>query len=185
MNRSVSAPRAAAVPRRILVAGTSGAGKSTLAKRIAAASGLPYQEIDALFHGPGWEPRLTFEVEVDAFSRRPEWVTEWQYGTVQPMLAARAEVLVWLDYSRPRVMWRVIRRTVRRRVSREVLWNGNREAALRTILTDRDHIVRWAWRTHGGHRALVEAATRDNPGLTVVRCTRPTDADRWIEETFG
>jgi adenylate kinase family enzyme len=166
------------------VAGTSGAGKSTLARRIAAASGLPYQEIDALFHGPAWEPRPTFAAEVDDFTRRPKWVTEWQYGAVQPMLAARADVLVWLDYSRLRVMSRVIRRTVRRRVRREALWNGNLEAPLRTFFTDRDHVVRWAWRTHGERRALVEAAARDNPGLQVVRFRRPIHADRWVDETF-
>ncbi|SFR78699.1 hypothetical protein SAMN05428970_2422 [Agromyces sp. CF514] len=69
-------------PRRVLVAGTSGSGKSTLARRIAAASDLPYQEIDALRHGPGWQPRASFLDDVDAFTRQPEWVIEWQYSEV-------------------------------------------------------------------------------------------------------
>jgi len=50
-------------PRRVLVAGTSGSGKTTLATTIAATLGLPRTEIDALFHGPAWTPRPTFESE--------------------------------------------------------------------------------------------------------------------------
>ena len=38
-------------PQRVVVAGVSGVGKSTLALRIADVLGLPYTEIDALFHG--------------------------------------------------------------------------------------------------------------------------------------
>lgn len=46
--------------QRILVAGASGAGKSTLAADISAKLGIPYTEIDSLFHGPNWEPREDF-----------------------------------------------------------------------------------------------------------------------------
>lgn len=39
-------------PQRVLVTGTSGSGKSTVARRVAAALGVPYTELDSLFHGP-------------------------------------------------------------------------------------------------------------------------------------
>lgn len=51
-------------PQRILVAGTSGSGKTTLAARIGERLHLPHVEIDALFHGPGWTVRPTFETDV-------------------------------------------------------------------------------------------------------------------------
>ncbi|MDE0318716.1 hypothetical protein [Candidatus Poriferisodalis multihospitum] len=51
-------------PTRILVAGAVAAGKSTLARQIGAAWGLPYVEMDSLYHGPAWEPRPTFRDEV-------------------------------------------------------------------------------------------------------------------------
>jgi adenylate kinase family enzyme len=57
-------------PSRVLVAGTSGAGKTTLAARIGALLRLPHVEIDALFHGPGWRPRPTFEADVRRFADR-------------------------------------------------------------------------------------------------------------------
>jgi adenylate kinase family enzyme len=65
------------------VAGTSGSGKTTLAARIAAVLKVQHVEIDALFHGPGWTPRPSFEADVHRFSAGPTWVTEWQNGSVR------------------------------------------------------------------------------------------------------
>lgn len=132
-------------PRRVLVAGLSGAGKSTLADRIAGMAALPRTELDALYHGPGWVPRESFEEEVESFTARARWVTEWQYRAVRTLLAQRAELLVWLDLPfLPVVLPRLVRRTVRRRRRKEVPWNGNVEPPLWSIVRDREHVVRWA-----------------------------------------
>jgi adenylate kinase family enzyme len=160
-------------PRRILVAGTSGAGKTTLARRVAALLDLPHIEIDALFHGPRWTPRDTFQSEVHRFSAGSCWVTEWQYSQVRAILAQRADLLVWLDLPRALVMRQVIRRTVRRRLNRQVLWNGNCEPPLWTLLTDREHIIRWAWATHHKTAARVAALLEDHPDLVVVMPDQP------------
>ncbi|WP_022893283.1 ATPase AAA [Agromyces subbeticus] len=183
MPHAADAPREH-VPRRILVAGTSGAGKSTLARRIAAASGVPYAEIDALFHGRDWTPRPTFVADVDAFTSQPGWVTEWQYDPVRELLADRATTMVFLDYSRARVMRQVVARTVRRRTQREVLWNGNVEAPLHTIFSDPEHIIRWAWNTHATRGELVAEAARRRPHLDVVRLRHPREAEAWLAATF-
>jgi adenylate kinase family enzyme len=81
-------------PRRVLVAGTSGAGKTTVARRVAAMLNIPHNEIDALFPGPGWTVRDTFESEVHSFSAGSCWVTEWQYSRVRAILAQRADLLI-------------------------------------------------------------------------------------------
>jgi adenylate kinase family enzyme len=169
-----------AAPDRILVAGTSGSGKTTLAGRIAVTVRVPHTEIDALYHGPEWTPRDSFMRDVAAFAAQPTWVTEWQYGKARPLLLQRADLLVWLDLSRPVVMRRVVQRTAQRRLSRTVLWNGNLEPPLSTFFTDRDHIVRWAWRTHHENAARVAAAVVSRADLRVVRLTSQHDVDRWL-----
>ncbi|GAA1620372.1 hypothetical protein [Actinoplanes couchii] len=158
-------------PRRVLVAGVSGAGKTTLATAVGRSWGLPRIELDALHHGAGWQPRAEFAGEVATFAGRAEWVTEWQYTSkLGDMLHSRADCVLWLDHPRSLVMRQVLRRTVRRRVLREQLWNGNVEPPLWTILTDPEHVVRWSWRTHGGPgervRALLDERGAD---VTVVR----------------
>jgi len=168
------------VPRRVLVAGTSGSGKTTLAARIAAVLDAPQIEIDSLFHGPDWIKRPSFEVDVHRFSAAPAWVTEWQYGSVRDHLADRADLMVWLDPPTATVMRQVVRRTVERRLRRQQLWNGNTEPPLWTILTDREHIVRWAWQTRAKTAARVEELGIRRPELPIVRLRGHAAADRWL-----
>jgi adenylate kinase family enzyme len=167
-------------PRRVVVAGTSGSGKTTMAGRIAAVLDVPCVEIDSLHHGEGWTPRPTFVVDVEAFSAGPAWVIEWQYDQVRPLLAERADLVVWLDLPRHVVMRQVVRRTVRRRVRREVLWNGNVEAPLRTVFTDPEHIIRWAWRTHHESEQRISALLAAEPDRPVVRLGSRREADQWL-----
>jgi adenylate kinase family enzyme len=163
-----------------LITGASGAGKSTLRLVISDLLELPTVELDSLYHGHNWTVRPTFVADVDSFTSAPAWVTEWQYSSVKPLLLSRSDVLVWLDHTRWTVMRRIIRRTLRRRVIRQQLWNGNYEPPLRTVLTDREHIVRWAWDTYHRRRneALEIAMTMDQP--VVVRLSRQRDVQAWI-----
>jgi adenylate kinase family enzyme len=167
-------------PTRVLVGGTSGSGKSTLAREVSARTGLPYTEIDALHHGPGWTRRTEFLADVEALSGQPRWVTEYQYSQARPVLLARCDLVVYLLLRRALVMGRVVRRTVRRALCREVLWNGNIEPPLRTLLTDRDHIIRWAWRTHRLGPTRVNDVAAGFPHLPIVVLRSASEAKQWI-----
>ncbi len=167
-------------PRRVVVAGTSGAGKTTLAARLGQTLAVPHVEIDALFHGPDWTPRQTFAADVESFTAEPSWVTEWQYTPVRALLAERADLLVWLDLGRATVMRQVVLRTVRRRLRRQVLWNGNTEQPFWTLFTDPEHIVRWAWSTHHTTAERVTALLQQRPDLDIVRLPDHQAATRWL-----
>ena len=167
-------------PRRVVVAGTTGSGKTTLARRIGAILGLPVTEMDALHHGPAWTPRPEFMAEVEAFTSGDAWVSEWQYPDARELLADRADTMVWLDVATPLTMAQVVRRTVIRRLRDEELWNGNKEAPLRTVFTDPDHVVRWAWRTRHQLRELVPAVEPTHPQLVVVRLRNLSDVERFV-----
>jgi adenylate kinase family enzyme len=168
-------------PRRVLVAGTSGSGKSTLARGIADVLGIPYVELDSLFHGPQWTPRPQFVDDVQRFVRQPAWVTEYQYSAVRPLLLGAADTVVWLDYRRHFVMRRLVVRTVRRRMTGEQLWNGNYEPPLSTVFTDREHLLRWAWNSHGDLRRKMAAIMvgQHSSRLAIVRLRGQREVDRW------
>jgi adenylate kinase family enzyme len=167
-------------PTRLLVAGTSGSGKTTVARLVSTSLGVPHTEIDGLFHGPGWTPRPGFDADVRQLAALPSWVTEWQYDSARPVLAARADLLVWLDLPWPTTMRQVTLRTVRRRLRREVLWHGNLESSLWTFLTDREHIVRWAWATRRVTAPRVAALLEQRPDLPVVRLTSRREVQDWL-----
>lgn len=144
------------MPDRIVVSGTAGTGTgtTTLAVRIAAVLDMPHVEIDGLHWRPDWTPRDAFSSDVDALVAGDRWVTEWQDRIARERLAATGELLVWIDSPITVTMRRVVARTIRRRLCRTELWHGNVELPLWTIATDRDHIVRWSWRTRARHRDL-------------------------------
>lgn len=165
-------------PRRIAVAGVSGVGKTTLARRIGEMLSIAHTEIDALFHGPDWTPRPQFIDDVRRLVADDAWVTEWQYSEARPLLTARADLLVWLDLPFATVaLPRVIARTLRRRLGREELWNGNIEPPLHTVFTDPEHIVRWSISTRHNYRERIPALPADLP---VVRLRTVREVERWL-----
>ena len=172
-------------PSRVTVAGVSGSGKSTLSRRIAEILGVPYTEIDSLYHGAGWTRRPEFKADVEAFTSAPAWVTEWQYDSARPLLAERADLLVWLDPPYPMVLQRVVRRTLRRRLCRQTLWNGNREPPLWTFFTDDEHIVRWSIRTRHLYDERIPAVAVQRPDLTIVRLRSTRDVNPWLRDVLG
>ncbi|KQU58837.1 AAA family ATPase [Rhodococcus sp. Leaf278] len=167
-------------PSRIVVAGTSGSGKTTLSARLGSVLGIEHIEIDSLYHGPNWTPRATFESDVEELIARPSWVTEWQYEAVRDRLADRADLMLWFDLPRRTVMRQIVIRTLRRRFGRRELWNGNVEPPLHRIFFDRDHIIRWAWRTYPRTSKRVHHLNVRRPESIIVRFESHREVDAWI-----
>lgn len=166
---------------RILVAGTSGAGKTTLADQLSEVRGLPRFEMDNLHWGPGWTPRATFLDDVASAVTADAWVTEWQYSDARPALARRAHAMIWLDYSVPRRMYWVTRRTIIRRATRQPLWDsGLTEEPLHTFFTKKEHIIRWAWRTRRNLDHLPQLVEREHPHLALYRFISPKQVQHWL-----
>lgn len=168
------------VPQRIAVAGVSGSGKTTLCAQLADVLSCERAELDSLYHGPHWTRRVSFLEDVEDLVSRPRWVVELQYREARPLIVSRADTILWLDYPARIQMARLIRRTVRRRVQREPLWNGNYEPPLWKALIDEDHILRWGWRTRNKLKPVIPMLESRFPGLHVVHLTHPSQTSRWV-----
>ena len=159
----------------------SGAGKSTAARRIAGRLGLEFHEMDALAIGPGWSTPTDFVPTMQRIIARPGWVIDsWGYEAVRDLLWAAADAVVWLDYPRRVVLPRVVRRSVRRTVTAERIFGGNRETV--TSWFRRSHPVWHAVRTFGYRRDYLATRTAATPHLTVVRLRGPAEFERWFAE---
>jgi adenylate kinase family enzyme len=174
--------------RRVSVVGSTGAGKSTLARAIAKRLALPYVELDAFMHQPGWRPRPDdeFMKEVEKATSQPGWVVDGNYRrfVIEGPVWQRADTVVWLDLPRRTVMRQVIVRTVRRAVTREVLWNGNREPLSNFISADPDdNVILWTWVKYDefAQRYLDAMADSRWSGIKFVRLRSHSAAKLWLE----
>ncbi|HEY0830440.1 MAG TPA: adenylate kinase [Candidatus Dormibacteraeota bacterium] len=174
--------------RRVSVVGSTGAGKSTLARAIAKRLAAPYVELDAYMHQAGWRPRPDAEFldEVERATSGASWVVDGNYlrFVIEGPVWQRADTVVWLDLPRRTVMRQVIARTVRRAVTREVLWNGNREPLSNFISLDPDdNVILWAWVKYHEivQRYLDAMADPRWLGLDFVRLRSHAEARRWLE----
>jgi adenylate kinase family enzyme len=168
--------------QRVIVCGISGSGKTTFARELAVRAGLPYHEMDALYHGPGWVPIATFEDDVAAIVARDRWVFDSHgYQQVRDLMWGQADTVVWLDYSRRVVMSRVLRRSFHRASTRRPMFNGNTET-FRSWL-DPEHPVQWAWTQYDARRQdmLTRFADPAYAHLDRITFTRTDQARAWLD----
>jgi adenylate kinase family enzyme len=168
--------------KKVLVTGSTGAGKTTLARAVAGCLAIPFHEMDALaFSGPGWQENEQLVQDVEGITSGPSWVFDsLGYPQVRNLLWSRADTIVWLDYSRPVVMRRVLRRSAARTLFRRRIFGGNVETLASWFSAD--HPARWAWTHYPARRAEI-AARCANPRfapLTVVRLASPREAAAWL-----
>lgn len=98
--------------QRILVIGSPGSGKSTLSHELAKRTGLPLYHLDRMFWLPGWIERDRAEgrAELKGVLAQDRWIIDGNYGSTLPMRIARADTVVWLDYSTALCLGRALRR---------------------------------------------------------------------------
>jgi adenylate kinase family enzyme len=141
--------------RRVVIISTaSGNGKTTVGRALAERLGVPFHELDALHHGPNWTEATAEELraKVEPLVAGDAWVIDGAYrGKLGDLVPERADAVVWLDL--PIRVWlpRLLRRTARRVIHREELWNGNRER-LRDVLYPPHSVVYYALRHHRERR---------------------------------
>jgi adenylate kinase family enzyme len=148
---------------RIVVVGNSGSGKSTVARELGEKLEFPVLELDSIYHQKGWEPlpEEEFRVKLAEFALNQEWVIDGNYTSLgmTDLIWPVADTLVWLDLPRWIVMPRIIWRTLKRAVTRQELWNGNREPITNfTRLDPEKNIIRWSWTSHDKYRKRYEEA---------------------------
>jgi adenylate kinase family enzyme len=169
--------------KRITVVGVTGSGKSTLARHLAARLGLAWIELDALNWGPRWtmSEDEVFRADVARAVSGCCWVADGNYSKVRDLVWTRADTLVWLDYALPLIFGRLLRRTLRRVISGQELWNGNKERFANQFLS-RESLFAWAIQTHPRYRAEFPRALREQAyaHLEVVRLRSPRTTRLWL-----
>ena len=166
---------------RVLIYGVTGSGKTTLARRLSAATGLPwYSADDEIGWRPGWvqTPLGDQRRLAEAICRRDDWILDTAYASWRDVVLDRVELIVALDYPRRVSLARLVRRTIARIVDRREICNGNRETLRQALLGE--SILAWHFRSFTGKRRRIAAWCADPDAPPVLRFTRPRDVQRWL-----
>jgi adenylate kinase family enzyme len=171
------------MPHRYAIVGATGSGKTTLAEEIGRQLTIPVIDLDGLHWGPNWTmtPKDIFRERVSAALQDPSWVVGGNYSKARDIIWARAESLIWLDYPLPLVSWRLFRRTVRRIVTRQELWNGNRETWQGQFMS-RESLFLWLLRSQRQQRREYPLllSHNDYKHLHLSRFNSPKETRRWL-----
>jgi adenylate kinase family enzyme len=174
--------------RRVVVVGSSGSGKTTMASKISKALGAPLLEMDAVMHADGWNSASdeAFRRTLGEFATGDSWVIDGNYTGhgVAEAVWPRADTFVWLDPPKGVVMGRVIRRTLRRMVTREKLWNGLTEPLSNLYKRDPyENIIVWTWTRFEGTRETFARASGDGSWAhaAVYRLRSKGDVARFLD----
>lgn len=137
--------------KKFLVVGTSGSGKSALARKLCTILNLEDIELDALHWLPHWTetPQLEFRKKViQKIESSPQgFVIHGNYNKIRDLTWGSADIIIWLDYPKALVMFRVIKRSILRILKNETLWGTNKESFLKNFFT-KESIILWAWNTY-------------------------------------
>jgi adenylate kinase family enzyme len=170
--------------KRVMVVGPSCCGKTTFSRQLAEALASPRIELDPLLWGPNWarRPDAEFRGLTQHATSQAQWVVDGDYLEVASLLWPRATAIVWLNYRFLTVFLRAFRRTIRRALLREELYNCNRESFVDQFLF-RDSILVWVVTKYGRTRKNLERVKRDGqfPQLRWFEFRRPRDAETFLK----
>ena len=160
--------------------GSCGSGKTTFARTFAKTIGSSYIELDALYHLPGWKEASREEFQAMAVERMSAdgWIVDGNYMNMLRDHLAHSDLIIWLDYPFRIVFQRMLWRTFKRLLTKEELWNGNRETWSMTF--SRESIILFLFQTYWKRK-------RDFPRYLstyeaqVLRFRYPREARRWIK----
>lgn len=171
--------------QRIAVVGTSGSGKTTLGGRLAEYLGYPFVDIDPIIWGPNWtlQPDDQIYSQLDNSLSGSCWVTSGNTSRFRPLIWGRADTLIWLDYPLVVILWRLWWRTLRRILTREELWAGNRES-FRNQFFSRDSLLLYAIQTYPRRKQEFPRylAMPEYAHLNAIRLPTPRATEKWLTQ---
>ena len=171
--------------QRVVVLGTSGSGKTTLARELSRRMNAPHIELDALHWEENWTgaEKSVFRQRVEQAIAQEAWALCGNYASVRELTLSRADTAVWLDYPMALVFTRAFLRTVRRGITRELLWRNNRESLLINFFS-RESLLLWVINTWRIRRRDYPKLLRSDKcrHLRVLRFRSQKETDAWLSQ---
>ncbi len=164
--------------KRVAIIGSPGAGKSYLSRELAQITSLPLVHLDKIYHDKSfdylnnrneWLKRVTQEVV------KPRWIIEGNYKSSFALRLPAADTIIFLDYSKPRVLWRVFKRRVQyRNKLRSEMPEGWKEKIDPVFL-------KFVWNYKKSERPMVHELLGQFKNKEIVILTTPKETKQFLK----
>jgi len=170
--------------KRIVIGGSIGAGKSSLAKRLSEKLHIEHIELDSLYWLPGWKVRPVQELKKLAVqvAQKETWVVCGNFSVLRPIIWAKVDTVVWLDYPFLRCFWQAFKRSIKNIINQKTCCNGNQET-FRRLLFSKNSILWWCITTYRKRNKKYERLMHDPmyKHINFVRLKSHKEADNWLK----
>ncbi|PHM45578.1 ATPase AAA [Xenorhabdus miraniensis] len=115
---------------KVWIVGSPGSGKSTMSRKVASALGCKHVELDAIVWNKGWTKCdfLSANAEINQLNEKHNSIVfDGGYDQFRSTLYEVVDVVILMSVPFPISFFRVLRRSVKRVLTKEMLWNGNIE----------------------------------------------------------
>lgn len=173
--------------KKIIVIGLSGAGKTTLAKKLSHILSIPHTELDSINHQANWTAidSKEFRKRVNNLTKQGGWVFCGNYfNDLGIDFWKKADTIIWCDYPFPIIFGRLIRRTLRRTLTHEELWNGNKEGFIMNFFT-RDSVILWMLKSRKKQKTRygkIFSNPIDLPGTRLIHLQTKKQMEKLLKE---
>ncbi|MEM1282183.1 MAG: AAA family ATPase [Chlamydiota bacterium] len=135
-------------PKKIIITGTSGSGKTTVGQLLSTKTGIACTDLDDLFWLPEWKPRdkTDFEKKILSLATGDEWIISGNYSDLSHITWPKADMIIWLDFPLPTLLWRTFKRSLIRSITKEPCCGGNFESFSRFF--SKQTIFYWVLRSY-------------------------------------
>jgi adenylate kinase family enzyme len=171
---------------KIVIIGSSSSGKTTLAKNISKKLDIDHQEARLFFWEENWkESKLeVFRERVNNFTNNDKWITDGNFASsVSDIVWARADTIIWLDYSLSRTLIQFFLRSIRRSFSGEELWHGNRETLWNSIFRPKSLFL-WIITNYKRNRKrfLLLISSKKYPHISFLHFKSPKETESFLSK---
>jgi adenylate kinase family enzyme len=124
-----------------MIMGGGGAGKSTLARKLHEITKLPLFHLDYYYWNDGWVPTddERFLLMVENMASGNEWIIDGNYSRTIDCRIAKADTIIFLDYSR----WVLLSGILKRRI----MYNGKTRPDIKEGCPEKLdwEFISWVW----------------------------------------
>ncbi|MBH5333319.1 adenylate kinase [Streptomyces pactum] len=170
--------------QKIALFGPPATGKTTLARWLSEQLGHPHTNLDDILFTPdGPLPLEEFRRQAGEVTRHNRWIVEGNFSKLADVVWHRADVLVWLDFPLPVIVYRVVRRSLRQLAGHDDSPQAKR-LTWSTAFFSRRSLLRTAVRKYRNNRPRYARQVAETAGLgiEVVRLRSPREVERWKNE---